>query len=69
MSWTIVCDLTMDRFSGNRVLDNSPFHNHGTMIGAISSHDGYVSLNGPDAQIEIPVINSMMKIRFSLLLF
>ncbi len=61
MSWTIVCDLTMDRFSGNRVLDNSPFHNHGTMIGAISSHDGYVSLNGPDAQIEIPVINDSLQ--------
>lgn len=60
MGWTTVCDLPMDSFQANRVLDTTEFNNHATIQGNIETRQGYVRYQGSDAQLEIPVANDSL---------
>ena len=55
MSWTIVCDLQMNEYQGNRVLDASEYHNDAILQGNILKRSGCVSFESLDAQLEVPV--------------
>jgi len=55
MSWTTVCDLRMDQYQGNQTLDITDFQNDANIMGSIATQPGYVSFQGGDAQLEVPV--------------
>ncbi len=55
MSWTTVCDLRMDSYQANQVLDATDFHNNAYLLGSVVPHPEYVTYQGPDAQLEVPV--------------
>lgn len=55
MSWTIVCDLQMNSYQGNRVLDASKYNNDANIMGVIQQQSGYASFGSLDAQLEVPV--------------
>jgi hypothetical protein len=51
----MVCDLPMNEYQGHQTLDTTDFHNHAHILGSIVTQPGYVSFQGSDAQLEIPV--------------
>ncbi len=55
MSWTIVCDLRMNEYHANQVIDASDHHNHANILGNVQKHKDYISFESLDAQIEVPV--------------
>ncbi len=55
MSWTTVCDLTMESYQGNQALDSTEFHNDADLLGNLTTYSGYVTFQGPDAQLEVPL--------------
>jgi len=54
MSWTTVCDLSMNEYSNDQVLDKTTYQNNALIIGGLSTHPGYVTFRQTDAQLEIP---------------
>jgi hypothetical protein len=60
MSWTIVCDLPMNLYHGNQILDTTDFQNNADILGSIVTHKGYVTFKGGDAQLEVPVHNDSL---------
>ncbi len=66
MSWTTVCDLPMTRYDANRVTDETNFQNHAVIRGSVAQRPGYVSFQGDDAQLEIPVRDDSLQ-RFAAL--
>jgi Concanavalin A-like lectin/glucanases superfamily len=55
MSWTTVCDLRMEQYQNNQTLDTTGFRNHADVLGSAATHPGFVSFQGDDAQLEVPV--------------
>jgi hypothetical protein len=66
MSWRIVCDLPMTSYQGNQVLDATAFHNNAHVLGSVTTQSGYVTYQGDDAQLEVPVQNDSLS-RFAAL--
>jgi hypothetical protein len=60
MSWTTVCDLPMDSYQANQILDTTDFHNDANILGNIATHSEYVTFQGADAQLEVPVLNDSL---------
>ncbi len=60
MSWTIVCDLAMDKYHDGLVLDSTSHQNNAKISGPVSKHRGYISFRGADAQLEIPAIDESL---------
>lgn len=55
MSWTTVCDLLMNSYHGKQCLDSTEYHNNAQIAGNISTHLGFVTFQGTDAQLAVPV--------------
>lgn len=66
MSWTTVCDFPMTTYRSNQILDTTDFHNNANLLGDINTHSEYVTFQGADAQLEVPVLNDSLS-RFAAL--
>src|SRR3954447_7588158 len=66
MSWTPVSDLTCISYAPGVVVDSTPYHNDGRMVGGLAGHHAYVRFTGADDQLVLAVKDDSLR-RFTAL--